>query len=126
MSCFFFFFIAEIKEDSRDGPVPLKSPRTPKRGHIKVESEEGGASMKKEPWEPPDWRKQLSFSRGMRSGRDAPVDHMGANKCFDPQASPEVTVNYSNTLEPLAQHLCSDGPHKLMNLFLYRKVLLNG
>ncbi|XP_066516903.1 endonuclease III-like protein 1 isoform X2 [Hoplias malabaricus] len=26
----------------------------------------------------------------MRSGRDAPVDHMGAEKCYDPQASPEV------------------------------------
>ncbi|XP_036413570.1 endonuclease III-like protein 1 isoform X2 [Colossoma macropomum] len=81
---------AEIKEGLRDGPAPLKSPRTPRRGHIKVEYEEDGPRMKREPWEPHDWRKQLSFIREMRSGRDAPVDHMGANKCFDPQASPEV------------------------------------
>ncbi|XP_037399094.1 endonuclease III-like protein 1 isoform X2 [Pygocentrus nattereri] len=80
----------EIKEGLRDGPVPLKSPQTPRRGHIKVEYEEDGPRMKKEPWEPPDWRTQLSFIREMRSGRDAPVDQMGANKCFDPQAPPEV------------------------------------
>ncbi|XP_072513635.1 endonuclease III-like protein 1 [Salminus brasiliensis] len=80
----------EIKEEPRDGPVPLNAPRTLRRGHVKVEYEEEGPGLKREIWEPPDWRRQLSFIREMRSGRDAPVDHMGAEKCYDPQASPEV------------------------------------
>ncbi|XP_076845547.1 endonuclease III-like protein 1 isoform X2 [Brachyhypopomus gauderio] len=68
----------------------LKSPRTPRRGHVKMEYEDEEPRVKKEVWEPPDWRRQLSFIREMRSGRDAPVDHMGAEKCYDPQALPEV------------------------------------
>ncbi|KAI4901590.1 hypothetical protein NFI96_012107 [Prochilodus magdalenae] len=82
--------IGEIKEEPSTGPVPSKSTRAPRRAHVKVAYEEEGPKVKKELWEPPDWRKQLSFIREMRSGRDAPVDQMGAEKCFDPQASPEV------------------------------------
>lgn len=79
------------KEDPEDGHAPLRSPRTLRRGHVKVEYEDkAGPCVKKERWEPPDWRRQLSFIREMRSGRDAPVDHMGAEKCYDPQAPPEV------------------------------------
>ncbi|XP_049325155.1 endonuclease III-like protein 1 isoform X2 [Astyanax mexicanus] len=80
----------EMKEEQRDGPTSLKSQRTQRRGHIKVEYEEEGPGIKKNKWEPPDWRRQLSFIREMRSGRDAPVDYMGADKCYDSQASPEV------------------------------------
>uniref|UniRef100_A0A8B9HWP4 Nth like DNA glycosylase 1 n=1 Tax=Astyanax mexicanus TaxID=7994 RepID=A0A8B9HWP4_ASTMX len=82
--------LSEMKEEQRDGPTSLKSQRTQRRGHIKVEYEEEGPGIKKNKWEPPDWRRQLSFIREMRSGRDAPVDYMGADKCYDPQASPEV------------------------------------
>ncbi|XP_035390494.1 endonuclease III-like protein 1 isoform X2 [Electrophorus electricus] len=76
----------ELKEAPRHIQTPLRPPR--RRGHVKVEYEE--PKIKKEAWEPPDWRRQLSFIREMRSGRDAPVDHMGAEKCYDPGASPEV------------------------------------
>lgn len=54
------------------------------------EQQEGGGAVKTERWEPPDWRKQLGFIRQMRSGRDAPVDTMGAEKCHDSTAPPQV------------------------------------
>lgn len=41
-------------------------------------------------WEPPDWREVLENIRVMRSARDAPVDHMGIQKCMDDDAPPEV------------------------------------
>lgn len=62
-------------------------PRKRGRGHLKVEYETEGVGLKREPC---DWRTQLSFIREMRSKRDAPVDQMGAEKCYDTQALPEV------------------------------------
>ncbi|XP_048465495.1 endonuclease III-like protein 1 isoform X2 [Rhincodon typus] len=41
-------------------------------------------------WEPKDWREQLANIREMRKCRDAPVDHMGAEQCFDKTAAPKV------------------------------------
>ncbi|XP_042882923.1 endonuclease III-like protein 1 [Penaeus japonicus] len=41
-------------------------------------------------WEPPNWKEVLENIRKMRSARDAPVDNMGAEKCMDEQAAPEV------------------------------------
>ncbi len=46
--------------------------------------------MKRELWEPLDWKKQLGYIREMRSGRDAPVDNMGAEKCYDTEAPAHV------------------------------------
>lgn len=58
---------------------------------MKVEyEEEEGAELKRERWEPRDWTTQLSFIREMRSKRDAPVDQMGAEKCYDSEAPPQV------------------------------------
>uniref|UniRef100_A0A3B3X9K4 Endonuclease III-like protein 1 n=1 Tax=Poecilia mexicana TaxID=48701 RepID=A0A3B3X9K4_9TELE len=59
---------------------------------VKVEYDEddGASRVKAEHWEPPDWTKQLGFIREMRSGRDAPVDNMGAEKCYDTQAPAHV------------------------------------
>ncbi|KAM4698314.1 endonuclease III-like protein 1 [Rhinophrynus dorsalis] len=45
---------------------------------------------KKHKWEPKNWSQHLDNIREMRSGRDAPVDQMGAEKCFDQSATPEV------------------------------------
>lgn len=50
----------------------------------------GGAAVKTEPWEPPHWKDQLACIRTMRSRRDAPVDQMGAEKCFDTKAPAHV------------------------------------
>ncbi|XP_058632754.1 endonuclease III-like protein 1 isoform X2 [Onychostoma macrolepis] len=79
----------KVKEEADQ--APLTSPRKPRRGRVKVEyEEEEGAELKRERWEPRDWRTQLSFIREMRSKRDAPVDQMGAEKCYDSEAPPEV------------------------------------
>uniref|UniRef100_A0A8D0H0I0 Nth like DNA glycosylase 1 n=1 Tax=Sphenodon punctatus TaxID=8508 RepID=A0A8D0H0I0_SPHPU len=51
----------------------------------------GEADAKKPKWEPKNWPEQLANIREMRKGRDAPVDQMGAEKCFDSRAPPEVT-----------------------------------
>ncbi|NWU96860.1 NTH protein, partial [Upupa epops] len=41
-------------------------------------------------WEPRDWQQQLEHIREMRRNRDAPVDEMGVEKCFDSRAPPQV------------------------------------
>ncbi|XP_078096814.1 endonuclease III-like protein 1 [Mustelus asterias] len=41
-------------------------------------------------WEPSHWREQWENIREMRKSRDAPVDSMGAEQCFDKTAAPEV------------------------------------
>ncbi|KAJ8363073.1 hypothetical protein SKAU_G00119040 [Synaphobranchus kaupii] len=109
------FGISELERDNQSSPPPVqpivrpkrqcqrvpqtvetktegseqKPPRAPhRRVHLKAEYEE--AELKKERWEPPDWRRQLEHIREMRKSRDAPVDYMGAAKCFDPQAPPAV------------------------------------
>ncbi|XP_072337684.1 endonuclease III-like protein 1 isoform X1 [Scyliorhinus torazame] len=41
-------------------------------------------------WQPKDWREQWDNITEMRKGRDAPVDSMGAEQCFDKTATPEV------------------------------------
>lgn len=53
---------------------------------------DGVKPMKTEHWEPPDWKKQLGYIRDMRSSRDAPVDKMGAEKCYDTEAPDHVGV----------------------------------
>lgn len=80
----------EVKTEPNDDQALHGSPRKPRRGRVKVEYEEEKVGPKRERWEPHDWRTQLSFIREMRSKRDAPVDQMGAEKCYDTEAPPEV------------------------------------
>lgn len=77
-----------------------------RRAPVKVEyEEEEVANMKQEmvkekqelermkedlTWEPLTWRQQLANIREMRSAKDAPVDQMGASKCYDIDVTPEV------------------------------------
>ncbi|XP_061888503.1 endonuclease III-like protein 1 isoform X1 [Entelurus aequoreus] len=70
--------------------VPPSSSHGRRRRQIKVEYDEGAAPAKAEHWQPPDWQKQLGFIRDMRSNRDAPVDHMGAEKSYDAEAPANV------------------------------------
>ncbi|KAM3827038.1 endonuclease III-like protein 1 isoform 3-T3 [Vipera latastei] len=58
----------------------------PPEGHGAAEAPE----PKRQKWEPANWEQQLANIREMRSGRDAPVDQMGAWACFDREAPPEV------------------------------------
>ncbi|XP_075686674.1 endonuclease III-like protein 1 [Rhinoderma darwinii] len=57
---------------------------------IQVEYEAEGDTDKKLKWEPKTWREHLENIRQMRSRRDAPVDQMGAEKCFDQNAEPQA------------------------------------
>ncbi|XP_061625578.1 endonuclease III-like protein 1 isoform X1 [Phyllopteryx taeniolatus] len=57
---------------------------------VKVEYDEGVLPAKTKHWQPPDWKKQLGHIREMRSSRDAPVDNMGAEKCYDAEAPANV------------------------------------
>ncbi|XP_043312068.1 endonuclease III-like protein 1 isoform X2 [Cervus elaphus] len=74
---------------------PVKRQRKARRLSVAYEASEGekgeGPERLQAPsWEPQDWRRQLDNIRTMRSGKDAPVDLLGAEHCFDPSASPKV------------------------------------
>ncbi|XP_065776326.1 endonuclease III-like protein 1 isoform X2 [Muntiacus reevesi] len=74
---------------------PVKRQRKTRRLSVAYEASEGekgeGPERLQAPsWEPQDWRQQLDNIRTMRSGKDAPVDQLGAEHCFDPSASPKV------------------------------------
>ncbi|XP_013884015.1 endonuclease III-like protein 1 [Austrofundulus limnaeus] len=70
----------------------LQSPPRSRRRQVKLEyeKEDAASRTKGEEWEPVDWKKQLDFIRDMRSGRSAPVDNMGAEKCYDTDAPAQV------------------------------------
>lgn len=76
--------------------APSLPPHGRRRRPVKVEYDRDSelSHVKTERWEPPDWTKQLGFIREMRSGRDAPVDNMGAEKCYDTEAPAHVSVGF--------------------------------
>ncbi|XP_043945128.1 endonuclease III-like protein 1 isoform X2 [Protopterus annectens] len=71
--------------------VGLKQKRNLK---IEYECRSAEHSEKSDPkvpkWEPRNWKEHLNNIREMRKNKDAPVDHMGAEKCFDKDADPPV------------------------------------
>uniref|UniRef100_A0A8C6TZ97 Endonuclease III-like protein 1 n=1 Tax=Neogobius melanostomus TaxID=47308 RepID=A0A8C6TZ97_9GOBI len=73
-----------VQQKTESDIAPLSS-HSRRRRQLKVEyvKEEDDTQMKREHWEPAEWRKQLDHIREMRSHRDAPVDTMGAEKCYD-------------------------------------------
>lgn len=77
------------KTESQTVPLPSHSRR---RRRLKVEyvKEEDDTLIKTEHWQPAEWKKQLDHIREMRSHRDAPVDNMGAEKCYDHNAPAKV------------------------------------
>ncbi|XP_040001437.1 endonuclease III-like protein 1 isoform X2 [Xiphias gladius] len=80
-----------VQPKTETDALPLSS-HSRRRRQLKVEydKDEGVSPVKTEHWEPPNWKKQLGFIREMRSGRDAPVDNMGAEKCYDTEAPAHV------------------------------------
>ncbi|XP_036829766.1 endonuclease III-like protein 1 isoform X1 [Oncorhynchus mykiss] len=78
---------SQAEPDKALSLLPLAPILRRRRGQVKVEYD-----GKEEPkhWEPPDWSKQLGHVRQMRSARNAPVDLMGAEKCYDTHAPDEV------------------------------------
>ncbi|OWK11046.1 NTHL1 [Cervus elaphus hippelaphus] len=85
----------EAAAEGRKSYGPVKRQRKARRLSVAYEASEGekgeGPERLQAPsWEPQDWRLQLDNIRTMRSGKDAPVDLLGAEHCFDPSASPKV------------------------------------
>ncbi|XP_070317132.1 endonuclease III-like protein 1 isoform X3 [Odocoileus virginianus] len=85
----------EAAAEGRKSYGPVKRQRKARRLSVAYEASEGekgeGPERLQAPsWEPQDWRRQLDNIRTMRSGKDAPVDQLGAEHCFDPSASPKV------------------------------------
>uniref|UniRef100_A0A8C8SB16 Endonuclease III-like protein 1 n=1 Tax=Pelusios castaneus TaxID=367368 RepID=A0A8C8SB16_9SAUR len=75
--------------------VPSKGSRKGKKASVRYDSLEGDivekeTDARRPQWEPRNWRQQLDNIREMRKKKDAPVDEMGAEKCFDSSAPPEV------------------------------------
>uniref|UniRef100_A0A667ZBU2 Endonuclease III-like protein 1 n=2 Tax=Myripristis murdjan TaxID=586833 RepID=A0A667ZBU2_9TELE len=82
---------ANVQPKTETDSVPLASGGRRKR-QLKVEydKDEDEGRVKTERWEPPEWRTQLDYIREMRSSRDAPVDNMGAQKCYDTEVPAHV------------------------------------
>ncbi|XP_068177544.1 endonuclease III-like protein 1 [Antennarius striatus] len=84
---------AAVKVEEEEAGVSEGAPPPPSRSRrqVKVGYEDGGAPLVgAERWEPAAWRRQLGHIREMRSSRDAPVDTMGAESCYDPEAPAHV------------------------------------
>ncbi|XP_053712218.1 endonuclease III-like protein 1 [Synchiropus splendidus] len=77
----------QSKSETQTRPLSSHARR---RRQLKVEYENSDTGVKTESWEPLDWTRQLGHIREMRSSRDAPVDNMGAEKCYDVDAPPNV------------------------------------
>lgn len=91
----------EIKKEVKDEPEPdVKSVKqgtkrisNDKKPVVKTETDaednanggasESNASEKQAKWEPNNWRQLLANIREMRKERNAPVDTMGCDKCYD-------------------------------------------
>ncbi len=56
---------------------------------IKIENKFLSVTSK---WEPSNWQTQLMNIEKMRQSRDAPVDTMGCDKCYDETAEPKVQI----------------------------------
>uniref|UniRef100_A0A673WVJ1 Endonuclease III-like protein 1 n=1 Tax=Salmo trutta TaxID=8032 RepID=A0A673WVJ1_SALTR len=78
---------SKAEPDKAQPLLPLAPILRRRRGQVKVEYD---GKVEPKHWEPPDWSKQLGHVRQMRSARDAPVDIMGAEKCYDTHAPDEV------------------------------------
>ncbi|XP_045397123.1 endonuclease III-like protein 1 isoform X3 [Lemur catta] len=78
---------------------PVKRQRKPHRLHVAYEASDGEKGEGTEPlkvpvWEPQDWQQQLVNIRTMRSKKDAPVDQLGAEHCYDPGAPAKQVRRY--------------------------------
>ncbi|XP_041789220.1 endonuclease III-like protein 1 [Chelmon rostratus] len=71
-------------------PTLLSHGRRRRQLKVEYDKDEGVMPVKAEHWDPPEWKKQLGYIREMRSSRDAPVDNMGAEKCYDTEAPAHV------------------------------------
>ena len=85
----------KVEEDTTYQSLQTNNGHSVKTEEVKLENsvcdqELNNTSVKKEKWEPPDWRKQLENINEMRKNRGAPVDTMGCDVISDVLASPQV------------------------------------
>nr|XP_045017780.1 endonuclease III-like protein 1 isoform X2 [Jaculus jaculus] len=85
----------EAAAEGRKNPRSVKHPRKAQRLHVAYETsngekDEGAESLEVPAWKPENWQQQLANIRTMRSRKDAPVDQLGAEHCYDPSAPPKV------------------------------------
>ncbi|XP_001915373.2 endonuclease III-like protein 1 isoform X1 [Equus caballus] len=85
----------EAAAERRKSHSCVRRQQKAQRLNVAYEASDGEKGENTEPlrapgWEPQDWRQQLANIRTMRSGKDAPVDQLGAEHCYDPSAPPKV------------------------------------
>ncbi|XP_007980530.2 endonuclease III-like protein 1 isoform X1 [Chlorocebus sabaeus] len=89
----------EAAAEARKSHSPVKHRRKAQRlcvAYEGLDSEKGekAKSLKVPVWEPQDWQQQLVNIRAMRSKKDAPVDHLGVEHCYDSSAPPKQVRRY--------------------------------
>lgn len=77
------------KEQPNNISIGKKRKGKKEKTELKYETE-NSVDVKKEKWEPTNWRQQLKNMYEMRKNRDAPVDSMGCDVISDVTAKPEV------------------------------------
>ncbi|KAK2097360.1 Endonuclease III-like protein 1 [Saguinus oedipus] len=85
--------------ERRKSHSPVKHQRKAQRLCVAYEGSdsekgEGAEPLKVPVWEPQDWQQQLANIRAMRSKKDAPVDHLGVEHCYDSSAPPKQVRRY--------------------------------
>lgn len=87
------------RKAAAEGRESHRSERHPRRKtqkvHVAYEVANGEEGEDAQPlrvpvWEPQNWQQQLANIRIMRSKKDAPVDQLGAEQCYDASATPKV------------------------------------
>ncbi|XP_077841389.1 endonuclease III-like protein 1 isoform X3 [Macaca mulatta] len=89
----------EAAAEARKSHSPVKRRRKAQRLCVAYEGSDSEKGEKAEPlkvpvWEPQDWQQQLVNIRAMRSEKDAPVDHLGVEHCYDSSAPPKQVRRY--------------------------------
>ncbi|XP_029802285.1 endonuclease III-like protein 1 isoform X2 [Suricata suricatta] len=85
----------EAAAEGRKSHSPARRQRKTQKLNVAYEASdhqegEDTRSLTAPSWEPRDWQQQLLNIRIMRSGKDAPVDWLGAEHCYDSSAPPKV------------------------------------
>ncbi|XP_045237370.2 endonuclease III-like protein 1 isoform X5 [Macaca fascicularis] len=112
----------EAAAEARKSHSPVKRRRKAQRLCVAYEGSDSEKGEKAEPlkvpvWEPQDWQQQLVNIRAMRSEKDAPVDHLGVEHCYDSSAPPKSKVKYiKQTSTILQQRYGGDIPASVAEL----------
>ncbi|XP_029802284.1 endonuclease III-like protein 1 isoform X1 [Suricata suricatta] len=89
----------EAAAEGRKSHSPARRQRKTQKLNVAYEASdhqegEDTRSLTAPSWEPRDWQQQLLNIRIMRSGKDAPVDWLGAEHCYDSSAPPKQVRRY--------------------------------